>query len=94
MVLKKVGWTQGLSYGVVRDVDFEAQFYFNGADGVARRAGFAQQILCTKFTQDGDSGSIALSTGNAVVGMVMGGSDSVTVINRITHVFRLLNLTL
>ncbi|MGL4850616.1 MAG: trypsin-like peptidase domain-containing protein [Clostridium sp.] len=89
MYLQKSGRTSGLTTGVVKALNATVSFYDNG-----QRLVFTNQILTTPFMQNGDSGSVALDTSNKIVGLCFSGSDSMSVINPITTVFNLLNVTL
>ncbi len=94
MPVTKVGRTTGRTYGVVKDTNF----HFNGAypkpNGTMGRAGFRFVVLCTRFTDGGDSGSIVLNNRGMVVGLHFYGSASTSVFCRIEHVLNLLNVQL
>jgi hypothetical protein len=75
MVVEKVGRTSDLTEGIVVDIDFHCVLDYPGIGSV----GFADQVLCTRYTEDGDSGSLVLEkeTHKAVglhVGAAKGGS--------------------
>lgn len=65
MTVTKFGKTSGATTGVVRDVDFEFSLPY---PHLRRRVGFFQQVLCSRFTDEGDSGSIVVEarTGKVV----------------------------
>ena len=50
------------------------------------RVGFRDQVLCTRFTSDGDSGSAVLNSALQVVGMHIAGSESVSIFSKIGYV--------
>jgi len=55
---------------------------------------FADQVMCTRYTVGGDSGSAVLNDKDEVVGLHAAGSISVSTFNKIDHVFSALGLTL
>jgi hypothetical protein len=65
MTVVKVGRTTGKTTGTVRDVNF--RFVLDYGPGVGE-VGFLDQVLCTRYTKPGDSGSLVLAeaTGRAV----------------------------
>jgi hypothetical protein len=56
--------------------------------------GFRDQVLCTRYSDEGDSGAAILNMANRVVGLHVAGTPSASIFNRITHVLRLLDLDL
>jgi hypothetical protein len=70
------------------DVTVDVQY---GTNLVAR---FTDQLMAGAMSQGGDSGSAVLDDRNYIVGLLFAGSDQTTIINRIEHVFQLLNLSL
>jgi len=66
MKVYKVGRSSDYTEGIVRDVDFRINVPYN-SHGVGE-VGFIKQILCTRFTDAGDSGSLVIDqkTGKAV----------------------------
>jgi hypothetical protein len=55
MVMKR-GRTTGETIGQIKDVDFHFSMTYPGVG----LCGFAAQTLCTRFTEDGDSGSLVV----------------------------------
>jgi hypothetical protein len=66
MKVYKVGRSSDFTEGIIRDVDFHINVPYNN-HGIGE-IGFIKQILCTKFTDAGDSGSLVIDqkTGKAV----------------------------
>ncbi len=105
MVVRKVGRTTDFTTGVIQDVHFRfslkykkpghrsAHYRRRGHRRVGR-VGFRNQVLCSRYTAGGDSGSAVLNSRGRVVGLHFAGSPSSSVFNRITHVFRLLDVEL
>ncbi len=72
MIVEKVGRTSDLTEGVVVDADFHGILNYPGIGLV----GFAQQVLCTRYTEDGDSGSLVLEKDtHKAVGLHVGAAD-------------------
>ena len=96
--VRMFGAGSGLSKGVVMDPDFRLGLRYRDASGGMRRAGFAEQVLCSDFTTEGDSGAIVLNNRSEVVGLHFAGAkvDGVehSVFNRIDNVLNELDLEL
>jgi hypothetical protein len=90
MKIKKSGRTTGLTTGVIEQVDVTARVNF----GINKIALFEDQLLAGAMSQGGDSGSAVLSEDNELVGLLFAGSATTTIINRISHVFNSLKVTL
>lgn len=91
-VVKKVGSTTGLTWGEVLDVDYTFSPKMPYGNGSRRRAGFYDQVMCTPFTQNGDSGAAILDSENRLIGLHMAGSSRASIFNKITNVFNVLDL--
>ena len=97
MKVQIVGRTSGHSWGVITDSDFVALLRYRNAAGQKQRVGFRDQVLCTRYTEGGDSGSLVMSSSGRAIGLHFAGSpgeNGVSVFNRITHVERELNVEL
>ena len=96
MQVQKVGRTTDYTVGVVKDVNYRVALRYRRPDKPGRRAraGLRDQILCTRYTAGGDSGSVVLDMEKKVVGLHFAGSPSTSIFNRIEHVFDLLDLEL
>jgi hypothetical protein len=90
MEIKKSGRTTGLTSGTIEQVDVSARVSY----GANKTALFTDQLLAGAMSQGGDSGSAVLSEDNNLVGLLFAGSDSTTIINRISHVFNALGVSL
>ena len=86
MQVVKVGRTTGLTHGEVRDVNFRFVLDYGGPIGPV---GFVDQVLCTRYTEPGDSGSLVLeeSTGRAV-GLHFAGASGGSVFSPIRPILR------
>lgn len=91
MKVVKVGRTTGKTTGEVRDVHFRFALDYDEVGEV----GFIDQVLCTRYTKPGDSGSLVVdqATGKAV-GLHFAGANGGSVFNRIDDVLKALGVTL
>ena len=96
MLVKKVGIASGLTHSEVLDVDFKtaATYTKPGAHGDLFRAGFRDQVLCHRFTEPGDSGSLVLDQNNRAVGLHFAGSDKGSIFNKMQNVLAVLKIEL
>lgn len=92
MRVQKTGRTSDHTVGIVRDVDYRLSLEYRRPGGGTARAGFRDQVLCTRYTAGGDSGAAVLSTGRRVVGLHFAGSPSSSVFNKIHHVLDALDI--
>lgn len=93
MKVHKMGRTTGYTTGIVDQIDVTTQVSY----GTNKTGVFSDQIIITTdesvpFSQPGDSGSAVLS-GTDLVGLLFAGSDTVTIINRISNVFNAFDCT-
>jgi hypothetical protein len=91
MKVVKVGRTSGKTSGEVRDVHFRFTLDYEEVGEV----GFIDQVLCTRYTKPGDSGSLVIDkeTGKAV-GLHFAGANGGSVFNPIADVLEALGVTL
>lgn len=105
MPVKKVGRTTDFTTGIVNDVHFRfsldyklpghrSQFYGRAGHRNSGRVGFRDQVLCTRYTAGGDSGSAVLNRYGRVIGLHFAGSPSTSIFSPIRTVFRRLRLRL
>lgn len=95
MHVKKVGRTTGYTTGVIQDVHFRTALrYPRPGGGHSPRVGFRDQVLCTRYSDSGDSGAAVLNSSNRVIGLHFAGAPGGSVFNRIQHVLRLLEVEL
>jgi hypothetical protein len=94
MEVHKCGRSSDLTWGKVRDVDYRLQMSYKRPEGGHGRVGLRDQVLCTRYTAPGDSGSAVFSSGGLVVGLHFAGSSSTSIFNRIGHVLDALDLEL
>lgn len=94
MHVHKVGRTSDLTTGIIQDVNFRMSINYKSSPTGQSRAGFREQVLCTRFTEPGDSGALVLSSSNRAVGLHFAGSTSASVFNRIRNVLTALRVDL
>jgi len=88
--IQKSGRTTEITQDEVIQIDVTAQVQY----GEGKIALFEDQIMAGPMSSPGDSGSIVLDMQKNLVGLLFAGSDQVTILNRIKHVFDLLGLRL
>lgn len=86
--IKKSGRTTELTHGEVIDTEGAAKVSY-GQQGVAQ---FEDQIITTPIAEGGDSGSLVLNDRNEIVGLLFAGSNTVTIVNKISNVIAALAL--
>jgi hypothetical protein len=95
MQVQKVGRTTDHTVGVIRDVNYRFSLAYKNADtGRRSRVGFRDQILCSRYTAGGDSGSLVLNMREYAVGLHFAGSPSTSIFSRIRDVFAALDIEL
>jgi hypothetical protein len=92
MRVQKTGRTTDYTQGIIQDVHFRTALDYKKPGGGVGRAGFRDQVLCTRYTAGGDSGSAVLNMQRRVVGLHFAGSPSSSIFNRITNVLTLLQI--
>ena len=89
MVVAKFGRTTGKTTGTVIDVNFRFTLGYPGVGSV----GYIDQVLCTRYTDGGDSGSIVVDTvSGKIVGLHFAGADGGSVFNPIRPVMKELGI--
>jgi len=87
MKLAKFGRTTGKTTGRVIDVNFRFTLNYPGVGPV----GYIDQVLCTRYTDGGDSGSIVVDVDTGkIVGLHFAGADGGSVFNPIRPVMKAL----
>lgn len=83
MKVTKSGRTTGKTTGEVLDVNFRFVITYPGVGKV----GFIDQVLCSRYTEPGDSGSIIVDVASGrIVGMHFAGANNGSVFNHIADV--------
>lgn len=92
MRVQKCGRTTDFTVGVIKDVNYRLALDYKAPGGGTGRVGFRDQVLCTRYTAGGDSGSAVLNAQRKVVGLHFAGSPSTSIFNRIRHVLAALKI--
>jgi hypothetical protein len=92
MKVRKCGRTTDLTIGEIKDVDYRLPMFYKNGNGGSGRAGMRDQVLCTRYTAGGDSGSAVFNMDGKIVGLHFAGSPSSSIFNRIGHVLDALDL--
>ena len=94
MRVQKVGRTTDYTTGVISDIHYRLALRYKKPGGGSARAGLRDQVLCTRFTAGGDSGSAVLNMSARVVGLHFAGSPSTSIFNKIDNVLKALDIEL
>ena len=95
MQVQKVGRTTDHTVGIVRDVDYRFSLSYKNPDtGRRSRVGFRDQVLCSRYTAGGDSGSLVMNMREYALGLHFAGSPSTSIFSRIRDVFSALDIQL
>jgi hypothetical protein len=90
MVVTKRGRTTGSTQGKIIDVDFRFVLNYDGVGQV----GYTKQVLCERYTQGGDSGSLVIDVASGkIVGLHFAGANGGSVFNPIQSVMKALGFT-
>jgi len=90
MKIQKSGRTTGLTSGEVIAVEATLKVNY----GAGRTLLFENQIIATKMSEPGDSGSLVLDMNNKAIGLLFAGSNQSTIINPIDPVLDILDVKL
>lgn len=82
------GYTRGFVASLFRDIALTLPF----PDGQARRVGFRDVVLCTRYSAGGDSGAAVLDMNGRVVGIHLGSARSYSFFSPIGAVCEALGL--
>jgi S1-C subfamily serine protease len=94
MRVQKTGRTTDYTIGEIRDVDYRLALNYKIPSGGSGRVGLSDQVLCTRYTAGGDSGSAVLNMSGKVVGLHFAGSPSSSIFNKINNVLDLLSIAI
>ena len=79
--VQKMGRTTGLTEGIVQQIDVTVDVDYNG-----RTLRFTDQVLTSRMSQPGDSGSGILDMERRAVGLLFAGSERVTIFTPIARI--------
>jgi hypothetical protein len=87
--IEKVGRTTGHTKGVIEDINFRFALDYGAPVG---EVGFIDQVLCSRYTRGGDSGSLVLERDtNKAVGLHFAGANGGSVFSPIRPILRALH---
>ncbi|HEY0513593.1 MAG TPA: trypsin-like serine protease [Thermoanaerobaculia bacterium] len=93
MQVRKCGRTSDVTIGEITDIDYRLPMTYKTADGAGTgRVGLRDQVLCTRYTAPGDSGSAVFNMDGNIVGLHFAGSPASSIFNRIGNVLDALGL--
>lgn len=93
VMVQKSGSATGHTWGRVEDVDFHTSLSYPRTDG--KRLGnvnFSNLVLCSRYTDSGDSGSLVLDNDGYAVGLHFCGSRTASIFSPIQYVMDELQL--
>lgn len=88
--VKKIGRTTDLTTGIIKSTNATVRVIYSGG----KTALFKNQIICTRMSMAGDSGSLLLNNSNYALGLLFAGSNSTTIFNSIDTVLKKLGVEL
>lgn len=94
MRVQKVGRTTDYTMGEITDVNYRLHLSYQKPGGGTGSVGFRDQVLCTRYTAGGDSGSAVLNNSRRIVGLHFAGSPSTSIFHPIRFVFDELGIEL
>jgi hypothetical protein len=86
MQIQKTGRTTGHTVGTIKDLDYQTFMPYPKPGGGIADAGFRSQVLCTRYGDGGDSGSLVCDMQGSAVGLHWCGSNSASVFSPIRFV--------
>jgi len=89
-IVEKTGRTSNFTTGKILGLNATVDVNY----GSGRVARFARQIITSRMSAPGDSGSLVCDTNEGAVGLLFAGSSRVTVLNSILYVHRCLRIRL
>ncbi|MDI6859764.1 MAG: hypothetical protein QMC85_04645 [Methanocellales archaeon] len=87
MNIKKSGRTTGLTTGKIRLLNATVRVQYGSKTAI-----FEDQLVAEIMSKGGDSGSAVLDEDNRICGLLFAGSDTMSIINKISHVEKLLRV--
>jgi hypothetical protein len=92
MRVQKTGRTTDYTQGIIQDINYRMALNYKIPGGGSGRVGLQDLVLCTRFTDGGDSGSAVLDMNKRIVGLHFAGSPSSSIFNKINNVLTQLDI--
>ncbi len=92
MRVQKTGRTTDYTQGIIQDINYRMALNYKKPGGGSGRVGLQDLVLCTRFTDGGDSGSAVLDMNKRIVGLHFAGSPSSSIFNKINNVITQLDI--
>ncbi len=92
MRVQKTGRTTDYTQGIIQDINYRMALNYKKPGGGSGRVGLQDLVLCTRFTDGGDSGSAVLDMNKRIVGLHFAGSPSSSIFNKINNVLSQLDI--
>ncbi len=92
MRVQKTGRTTDYTQGIIQDINYRMAHNYKIPGGGSGRVGLQDLVLCTRFTDGGDSGSAVLDMNKRIVGLHFAGSPSSSIFNKINNVLTQLDI--
>jgi hypothetical protein len=94
MRVQKVGRTTHHTWGRVKDTHFRTTIEYPQPGGETGKARFRDLVLCTRYTEMGDSGALVLDEDGHAVGLHFAGTQVTSIFSPIQFVLDALNVDL
>jgi hypothetical protein len=92
--VQKVGRTTEYTTGVIKDLNYRTLISYPKPGGGFGTVGFRDQVLCSKYSSPGDSGSLVCAMNGVPIGLHWAGSTVTSVFSPIAVVLALLGVSL
>jgi hypothetical protein len=92
--VQKTGRTSKHTTGVIEDVHFRTSMFYPNVSGGFGTALFRDQVLCSKYTESGDSGALICDCSGRAVGLHWAGTGRASIFTPIQLVFARLAIQL
>lgn len=92
--VQKTGRTSDHTTGIVQDVNYRTFMDYPNPNGGIGSAGFRDQVLCSPYTEPGDSGSLICDMDGNAVGLHWCGSTKVSIFSPLKFALDALNLVI
>jgi hypothetical protein len=87
-----IGRTSGRSVGQTIDISARLRLRYPRGPRSTSLVGFTDVVVCTPFTKRGDSGALVMDNNNRAVGLIMAGSNRVSIMCKIGYIIDSLNI--